>query len=110
LVANCPEDSVRNVNDAGELGSFPEVYDDGEEADEVEDDLDDNAFDADELAEQLGTDANADDEGSADGEEDGGSADGDADDGSADGGEDGESGSFGDFEAAFDADDEEDER
>ncbi|WP_420028700.1 type II/IV secretion system ATPase subunit [Halorussus caseinilyticus] len=29
-----PEDSVRNVNDAGELGSFPEVYDEQEEDDE----------------------------------------------------------------------------
>ncbi|WP_368409351.1 ATPase, T2SS/T4P/T4SS family [Halorussus gelatinilyticus] len=75
-----PEDSVRNVNDAGELGNFPDVYDESE--DEASD-----GFDPDEFADEIvGADSVATDD-----------LDGDSGD---------ESGSFGDFEAAFDTDDE----
>ncbi|MFC4449795.1 ATPase, T2SS/T4P/T4SS family [Halorussus aquaticus] len=43
-----PEDSVRNVNDAGELGSFPEVYDEDESAEDGSFGDFEAAFDADE--------------------------------------------------------------
>ncbi|WP_240147433.1 MULTISPECIES: ATPase, T2SS/T4P/T4SS family [Halorussus] len=73
-----PEDSVRNVNDAGELGKFPEVYNEAA-ADDDSDDADGGADDADGEV------------GSADGEV------GDADEIDRAGDD-----AFGDFEAAFD--------
>ncbi|WP_394347936.1 ATPase, T2SS/T4P/T4SS family [Halorussus salinisoli] len=41
-----PEDSVRNVNDAGELGSFPEVYDEDDPEDGDEEDSSFGDFEA----------------------------------------------------------------
>jgi flagellar protein FlaI len=73
-----PEDSVRNPNDAGELGSFPEVYDEDMAEDE---NGDDEALSGDLPDENL-----------------------DAEDPSETGESGEEDGSFGDFEAAFDAD------
>jgi hypothetical protein len=86
-----PEDSVRNPNDAGELGSFPESYNESAEEGDGGDELDDLAEDLvpEDEAESIETEGI---------ESETGTESHDADD------------SFGDFEAAFDADDGDDER
>jgi type IV secretory pathway ATPase VirB11/archaellum biosynthesis ATPase len=79
-----PEESVRNPNDAGELGSFPESYD-GSDDDEADEPMDEPRR-SDDGKGRMGTD---------DGEGSHGSDDAESHD------ETDAEGSFGDFEAAF---------
>ncbi|WP_368407930.1 ATPase, T2SS/T4P/T4SS family [Halorussus salinus] len=102
-----PEDSVRNVNDAGELGNFPDVYDETEDGSGDDfgegSDLGDGSDPGDEFGsgDGFGSGEGLDPEEFADEIVGGGDPDGD------DAGDDTDS--FGDFEAAFDADSDRDD-